>query len=238
MISKTRRNRISKNSRNKNSKNNRISGGEKDDEYTWNLGICLIKKKKGSSKIWNDNDVYWIEYPTDPLPEGWIQEKCHFETILPVYAWVGTDVNKYIPIYPGITHEDYRKLTQEEDRTFWRPLSEAGDVKMTEAAYKKKLRENNWENTQVVSNSTTTGLKNFITSMFVFKQRTRKTSHASGELVVSTGEQWFIRSPGAFLYKFIFSLNDNDVPREFKKLYKMVSNWNFKFNPLFDYSPF
>lgn len=62
-----------------------------------------------------------------------------------------------------------RFLVHEESKlTFLRPLSEVDYKTMNKTEYIKKLKENDWKETQVVPNSTTTGLKNFVKSMFFF----------------------------------------------------------------------
>ena len=234
MISKTRRNR-----RNRITKSKRISGGKKGDEHTWNLGVCLIKKKEGSSKFWKDNDLYWIEYPTDPLPEGWIQQKYYYETILPVYIYVGTVVNnKQFIYYQVYTPQAFLNLYEGSKLTSWRPLSEAGDKTMTKTEYIKKLKENDWKKTQVVPNSTTTGLKNFVSSMFFFKEIKKIGTNSLFPQYTEIVELWKVRRYGKFLYNIIISYDHTDVPDEFKKLHKMMRSWNFSVNPIFDYFSF
>jgi hypothetical protein len=119
MISKNlrnRRNRISKKNlrtrRNRISKSRRITGGKKGDVHTWNLGLFTLKIQKGFIM-----DDYWIEYPTDPLPEGWTQipptgntgAKWSHDSILPSYSDNGD--NKKPQLIRPIDDKDYKKIT-------------------------------------------------------------------------------------------------------------------------------
>ena len=201
------------------------------------------KKKKGSSTIWKDNDLYWIEYATDPLPEGWIQTKYRYETILPCYIYVGTKVNNKQFVYIQVnTDKDFLRLYEGSKLTFLRPLSEADYKTMNQTEYIKKLKENDWKETQVVPNSTTTGLKNFVKSMFFFKET--KIIYNDSVYIYNDSvyqprkemwEQWKVSLYGKFLYDIIISFHHTDVPDEFKKLHKMVRSWNLDYSPHFDY---
>ena len=117
MISKTRRNRISKTrrtDRNMISKSKRISGGKNGDVHTWNLGLFTLKRKEG---VFNDD--YWIEYPTDPLPEGWTQippkgwtqiPPKGDDNILPTYSNVGN--NEATQLIRPIDVADYKVVVE------------------------------------------------------------------------------------------------------------------------------
>lgn len=225
MISKTRRNRISKTRRNRISKTKTISGGKKGDVHTWNLGICLIKKTEGYV-----NDTYWIEYPVDPLPEGWTLKDpfvFNLRIRLPIYENLTEDKE----LYPGIG--DDKSLYWLGNYTRYPPLLEPGNQKMTKTEYIQKLRTTEWKQTKRYLYEIT-GLKDFIKEIILKKKnwKVKDPGHERESWANQTYtyySQWVMESvDSTLIYNLITNFNESDVPREFKKLYTTLRDWNFE----------
>lgn len=223
MISKSRRNRISKTRRNRISKTKRISGGEKGDVHTWNLGICLIKQKEGRMI-----DDYWLEFPDDPLPDGW--ELVNEPNRYPMYKNLSGDKE----IYPGIGNDKnlymnnvYNK--EKSNNTIYRPLLEPGNEKMTENEYIQKLQTTEWKKTKRY-NYDINGLNDFIETAILVKD-TWKILDNGNKITRPTkqpGTTYSKWRPRSGIYNLLINFNEAAVPEKFKKLYKTVRDWNLK----------
>ena len=235
MISKTRRNRISKTRRthrNRISKTKRISGGEKGDVHTWNLGICLIKQKEGYI-----NDTYWIECPDDPLPDGWklVDNPLDQDNLrLPIYQNLTGDKE----IYPGIGDEigydrDFFYKPREPNNTIYRPLLEPGNDKMSKNEYIQKLQTTEWKQTKRYMNDID-GVNKFIEKAILEKHTWKRLVEGKANRVKRAADQsynhyskWRAKSgDSAFIYNLIINFNEAAVPQKFKKLYTTARNWN------------
>ena len=221
MISKTRKNRKNKisNRRNKISKTRKISGGGKI--FDWNLGRIILKKEKGLL-----SDTYWLEYPTDPIENGWTQIEPTPEDPAPKYTCSTT-------IMPP--KEGYRWLNsnsiQKEKIIFERPLPDGSFEKKCSDYDKQdkycifddinhniKLREQTWKNSKKIPINIGDGLKYFIRSFY-----NMETDFKSMKI------KWTVNPLKKNLYTILKGIIFHSgksvrVPSEFMDLYKS-SDW-------------
>jgi hypothetical protein len=222
MISKTRKNRKNKisNRRNEISKTRKISGG--GEIFSWNLGPLILKKEKGLF-----SDKYWIEYPTDPIENGWTQIEPTPEDPVPKYTCSET-------VKPPKEEYTWSNLHFQnsimEKSIFVRPLPDGSFEKSTchdgykyclfdENEHNKKLSEQTWKNSKRIPINIGDGLKNFIRSFY-----NKETDFKSMKI------KWIVNPLKKNLLTILKGLifhSAKFVRSEFMDLYKS-SDWDIK----------
>jgi len=237
LISKTH-----KNCKNKISKRRKIYGGGK--VFDWNLGPIILKKEKGLL-----SDTYWMEYPTDPIENGWTQiipqynaptpkYKCNTKIKPPKedYSWDRQDNINFDPL------DDYNQVHNSmilNEQINQRPLPDGSfvsnckdDTKMCLFDYLKhnnKLSEQKWKKTDEIPNTRITGKKEFIRNFHTINKKHNPM------VKLPTWEEQNIKKPVVGLYylfkKLLLSYDIKSIPSEFIDLYNDVKNdtWRLDF---------
>lgn len=205
----------------------RLLGGTKPEHFKWNLGLFVINKVKGLI-----NDDYWIEYPNDPLPEGWTLIRAptrYHDSIMPYYYYSKEDLKR--DMYQYYLE---RPIVDSDSKLIIGPKVE--DEQKNK--YFSILRHTEWKKLGQLSDRIS-GLKNFLKSCFaknekrfieegIFKlQKTWKEKEATftTRQPFAAWEEWIVNPKAEYIYDTIINFNEVDVPVEFKKLYKEVCNW-------------
>jgi len=226
MISKIR-----KNCKNKISKRAKIYVGGK--VYDWNLGPIILKKEKGLL-----SDTYWIEYPTDPIENGWTQIAPTQKDPEPKYS-CSNPIKPPKEEYNWHTYDHTSKIL--DKIIIQRPLSDGSfvptrcnpDSKMCSFDYWKhnqKLSEQIWQKSIEIPNTRINGKKEFIRNF-----HTLYIKRSDKGIKAEINRDWTIKPAMKRLY-FLFSelllnYDINAVPSEFIDLYKDVKNdlWQYDF---------
>ena len=215
MISKNRKNKIS-NRRNKISKKRKISGG--GEIFSWNLGPIILKKEKGYI-----SDTYWIEYPTDPIQNGWTQIAPTNDDVVPTYK-----------CSEPIVKEGYQ-WKWEKIRNFHRPLPDGSfetkksddninkNYNFNDIIHHNKLSEQTWKKSMEILQTKIKGKKNFIRNFHIEQYIPNSTIHTT----------WVIKSSMENLYNILKRcvFNNKNRPIEFNDLYDdIIGNyWMYGF---------
>lgn len=225
MISKTRKNR-----KNKISKKRKIYGG--GEIFSWNLGPLILKKEKG-----NISDTYWIEYPTDPIQNGWTQLEPTSTNPVPKYICSET-------VKPPKEEYTWSNLHSQnsimEKSIFVRPQPDGSFEKSTchdghkyclfdENKHNKKLSEQLWKKSMEIPNTRIKGKKEFIRNFHdVDKQGDKKWD-----------KKWEKKPLWKNLYNILIGLLPNyriDVPSEFIDLYQTVLTGYWKITDIEEFA--
>jgi hypothetical protein len=222
MISKTRKNR-----KNKISKKRKIYGG--GEIFSWNLGPIILKKEKGLL-----SDTYWIEYPIDPIQNGWTQIAPTLTDPVPKYTCSET-------VKPP--KEEYTWV-KDKIKDIHRPLPdgsfELGRCYMDDKIcgfddinHNKKLSQQTWKNSEVIPNTRIEGKKEFIRNLNLgdnYKSK-KKLYNILKRLLVNCIEKKNMNVADDMLCEGSErSVNVEEIPSEFIDLYKDVENNYWKYD--------